>query len=68
MQLTENIAVQVAVKIADAVHYMHSHNPIIIHQDLKPQNILVNFFWCGVDVGVPPFLLHVQYNFLHSCV
>lgn len=31
----------VAIKVIDAVHYMHTHKPIVIHQDLKPQNILV---------------------------
>lgn len=41
MQLTEKQAHDIAIKVADAVHYMHSQDPIIIHQDLKPPNILV---------------------------
>lgn len=41
MQLTDNDAMKIALKVADAVHYMHNHDPIVIHQDLKPQNILV---------------------------
>ena len=32
----------IALKIADAVHY-HSNDPIIVHQDLKPKNVLVSF-------------------------
>ena len=30
------------MKVTDAVHYMHSQDPIVIHQDLKPQNVLVS--------------------------
>lgn len=41
MQVTEKQAHDIAIKVADAVHYMHSQDPVIIHQDLKPQNILV---------------------------
>ena len=33
--------VHIAYKITDAVNYMHTHSPVIIHQDLKPQNVLV---------------------------
>jgi serine/threonine protein kinase len=36
------MAMEIARKVADAVNYMHSHNPIIIHQDLKPKNILAS--------------------------
>ena len=35
-------SVDIALKIIDAVNYMHSHVPIVIHQDLKPQNVLVS--------------------------
>lgn len=41
MQLTDHVAIAIAAKVADGVNYMHSHNPVVIHQDLKPQNILV---------------------------
>ena len=33
------------MKIADAVHFMHSQDPIVIHQDLKPQNVLVSYLY-----------------------
>ena len=36
------MAMNVALKIADAVKYMHHNDPIIVHQDLKPQNVLVS--------------------------
>ena len=36
------MSVDIALKIADTVNYMHSHIPIVIHQDLKPQNVLVS--------------------------
>lgn len=42
-QLTDNEALKIAIKVTDAVHYMHSQDPIVIHQDLKPQNVLVSF-------------------------
>ena len=40
-QLSAVQAMYMAERIIDAVHYMHCHDPIIIHQDLKPQNVLV---------------------------
>ena len=40
-QLTQITAMDIALKITDGVSYMHSHLPMIIHQDLKPQNVLV---------------------------
>ena len=39
---TDKQALYIAMNIADAVHYMHSQDPIVIHQDLKPQNVLVS--------------------------
>lgn len=42
MQFSRPVAMDVALKIADAVNYMHSNNPIVVHQDLKPQNVLVS--------------------------
>ena len=31
----------IACEICKGVHYMHHHVPVIIHQDLKPLNVLV---------------------------
>lgn len=31
----------IAKGIADGVQYMHNRQPMIIHQDLKPLNIMV---------------------------
>ena len=31
----------VALKISSAIEYMHSREPAVIHQDLKPLNVLV---------------------------
>jgi serine/threonine protein kinase len=42
LQMTLAKFVDIVLKITDAVNYMHSHIPIIIHQDLKPQNVLVS--------------------------
>ena len=45
-QLADKQAVSIASKIADGVHYMHSQDPIVIHQDLKPLNVLVSeHYW-----------------------
>ena len=41
-KLSEQQELDIAIKVADAVHYMHSQDPIVIHQDLKPQNVLVS--------------------------
>lgn len=34
--------IEIACKIANAIDYMHTHSPIIVHQDIKPQNVLVS--------------------------
>ena len=41
-QLSDEQALPTAIKVAVAVHYMHSQDPIVIHQDLKSQNVLVS--------------------------
>lgn len=38
---------------ADALHYLHSQNPVIVHRDLKPANILrVGNCWKVGDLGI----------------
>ena len=46
--------------IARAVHYTHSRTPPLLHCDLKPQNIFVDFSWRPylVDFGVARELKH----------
>jgi hypothetical protein len=46
--------------IARAVHYTHSRTPPLLHCDLKPQNIFVDFSWRPylVDFGVARELRH----------
>lgn len=41
LKLADHVVITIAVKVAEGVNYMHSHNPVVIHQDLKPPNILV---------------------------
>ena len=39
----------IATKIAHAVQYMHHHDPVVIHQDIKPQNVLVSLLICQLQ-------------------
>lgn len=39
--LEEARAIEYIIQVADAVSYLHSQNPPIIHRDIKPQNIKV---------------------------
>ena len=41
IQLTESDVHFSACKLTDALQYMHHHEPVVIHQDIKPQNVLV---------------------------
>ena len=34
--------IDIAIGITNGVRFMHSRNPIIIHQDLKPSNVIVS--------------------------
>ena len=47
-QGTEEQHQYIAVKIASGVQFMHSQDPVIIHQDIKPLNIMV----CLVSLAV----------------
>ena len=42
LQLSDEDKKYIAGEVCKGVQYMHNHMPVIIHQDLKPQNILVN--------------------------
>ena len=39
--LAEAEAIELISQVADALHYLHSQEPPIIHRDVKPQNIIV---------------------------
>lgn len=41
MQMTNEKCQFIAKGIANGVQYMHTRKPIIVHQDLKPLNIMV---------------------------
>ena len=42
IQLSESIKVKIAMDIAQGLNYMHTHDPAVIHQDIKPANIMVS--------------------------
>ena len=42
----------VATKVVDGVHYIHLQDLVIIHQDLKPQNVLVGLSTNVVNVFI----------------
>lgn len=42
LQFTAEQVAFITTKIAAAIQYMHHHNPVVIHQDIKPQNVLVS--------------------------
>ncbi|REE80061.1 serine/threonine-protein kinase [Paenibacillus taihuensis] len=35
-------AVDIGMQLADALHYLHTRNPVIIHRDLKPTNVMID--------------------------
>ena len=39
---TEHQIIPFAIKICDALSYLHSQTPPVIHRDIKPSNIIVN--------------------------
>jgi|GEM_PF-1984306 len=39
---TEEEAAALLAQLSDALTYLHSRNPAIIHQDIKPDNVLIN--------------------------
>ena len=40
--MTSEKCKSIAQGIANGLHFMHTLNPVIIHQDLKPLNIMVS--------------------------
>ncbi|KAL0491626.1 hypothetical protein AKO1_010308 [Acrasis kona] len=61
---------QLAIKIASGMYYLHSHNPQIIHLDLKTDNVLVNDDLSVVkiaDFGMSKTLSSINYLGNFSC-
>ena len=53
--MTDKQAIAIASKIADGIYYMHSQNPIVIHQDLKPNVLVSNIYLPMTSVYVSMF-------------
>ena len=41
-QLIESVKIQIGIEIAQGLDYMHTRDPAVIHQDIKPENIVVS--------------------------
>ena len=41
LQIPEQTKLEIAKRIASGVQFMHFRNPVIIHQDIKPLNVMV---------------------------
>ena len=37
-----SIQIQIGIEIAQGLDYMHTRDPAVIHQDIKPENIMVS--------------------------
>ncbi|KAJ9689611.1 hypothetical protein PVL29_012352 [Vitis rotundifolia] len=55
-------------QILRGLHYLHSHNPPIIHRDLKCDNIFVNGFNGQVKIGDLGLAIVMQQPFARSCI
>jgi serine/threonine-protein kinase CTR1 len=42
VELSTQQQLEIALKIAEGMEYLHTHNPMIVHRDLKSKNILVS--------------------------
>ena len=56
MQLDTRSKLRISVQVAKAVSYLHSRRPAIIHQDIKPANILV-------INGFPANVAYMRHNY-----
>ena len=55
LQATDEQRVDIAKGIARGVEFMHTRDPVIIHQDIKPLNVMVSG---GEAMLCVPSLLH----------
>ncbi|MDR0857771.1 MAG: protein kinase, partial [Oscillospiraceae bacterium] len=40
--ITQNSAVEISIKLAEILYYLHSQNPPVIHRDIKPANVILD--------------------------
>ncbi len=45
VRLTSSQMIKITVEIALAMNYLHQHEPIILHRDLKSSNVLISESW-----------------------
>jgi serine/threonine protein kinase len=45
VRLTSSQMIKITVEIALAMNYLHQHDPIILHRDLKSSNVLISESW-----------------------
>lgn len=55
-------------QILRGLHYLHTHNPPIIHRDLKCDNIFVNGFNGQVKIGDLGLAIVMQQPFARTCI
>ncbi|KAG8988628.1 hypothetical protein FRB94_000526 [Tulasnella sp. JGI-2019a] len=41
-KLTSNRRLELLLQVAEGLRYLHSHNPVVVHGDLKADNVLIN--------------------------
>lgn len=55
-------------QILRGLHYLHTHNPPIIHRDLKCDNIFVNGYNGQIKIGDLGLAIVMQQPFARSCI
>ncbi|MCD7727824.1 MAG: protein kinase [Ruminococcus sp.] len=63
--LDEETLVKWMIELCDALDYLHSHNPPVYHNDIKPANIIVNSEGdiCLIDFNISTDAADVVYGF-----
>ena len=56
----------ISVSIASGIHHLHSRDPVVIHQDLKPLNVMVGIIQKTVTVYLT--LMVVRFLYLSTCM
>ena len=50
IQMDEVQKLYIIVQIAQALFYLHTSNPALVHSDVKPSNILVSIIIIAINV------------------